>query len=99
MDETIDMADALAELANDKGLPIVLLGGAGDDSSPAADMADALRWGGHRFLHTNHLECLVRAVYFLAVEDERYRSYEFARGSVVLDPYGQVADQPGVEKV
>lgn len=95
----VDIAGEVADIAEEKELPVVLLGGAGDDDSPAAEMAECLRMVGQRFLHTNHLECLVRAVYYIAAEDQRYVSYRFARGSVVIDPFDTIPDQPGVTKL
>ena len=92
-----DIADIAAEIANEKDLPLVLLGGAADDFGPARSLADALRSAGERFLHANDLFCLPRAAYVIATDDERYSHYEFARGSAVIDQFGIIPDTSGVE--
>lgn len=89
-------AEAATSKADEKDLPLVVLGGANDDFGDAVELADALRDGGQRFLHANHMQCLPRAVYVIAVGDERYADYVFERGSVVVDPHGVTRDSPGV---
>lgn len=85
-----DVADVIAEMADDKGLPVVVLGG-------DAPIAGALFAIGVRFLHTKCLPHLVPAIYALATEDELFASYEFPPKSVVIDPFGLVAERPSVE--
>lgn len=89
-------AEAAAQVAGEMGLPLVILGGAGDLNGEAAELADALRFAGERFLHADDLACLVRAVYVIAAPSEKYRSYMFCNGSAVIDPHGVVVDQAGV---
>lgn len=95
-------ADCVAYLAEQHDLPIVLLGTAFkpetdiETGSAAMLMAECLRLGGERFLHVNDCDYLQKAVYFIATDNERYRSYEFPEGSIVLDPFGSIPDREGV---
>lgn len=50
-------------------------------------------------LHVEDMEELVPATYFIGTKHERYADYQFPRGSVVLDPFGYIPDQEGVEVV
>lgn len=86
-----DLAEAVALDANDRDLPIVLLG---DDG----DWGEALLARGERFLATDYLSHLVKAVYIIATWNDVYLSYEFPRGSVVIDPHGLMPELPGVEQ-
>ncbi|WPH57634.1 hypothetical protein [Mycobacterium phage WXIN] len=85
-----DYADVAVEMANEKGLPIVVLGG-------DAPIVDALFSIGARFLHTGCLLHLVPALYVISTEDDRYAAYEFPTRSVVIDPFGLVEERPGIE--
>ncbi|MBO0676795.1 hypothetical protein JRC04_04885 [Mycolicibacterium sp. S2-37] len=86
-------------------LPIVLLGRAFkpetdiETGSPAMLMANVFRTVGVQFLHANDLDYLPPAVYFIATKNDRYADYAFPPGSVVLDPFGFIADRDGVEVV
>ena len=96
MTDVLQWAEVATEIANEKHLPLVILGGVREPDIEAAELAEALLLAGERFLHTDDLPCLVRAVYVLAVLDGRYASYRFCAGSAVIDPHGIVADHPGV---
>lgn len=95
-------AECAVDLAEEYDLPIVILGTAFkpetdiETGSAAMLLADILRKAGEQFLHVNDLYCLQRAVYFIATNNERYRSYEFPAGSVVIDPFGSIPDRDGV---
>ena len=89
-------AEHAVEIAGQKKLQLVILGGANDDFGDAAELALALHQGGERFMHTNHLQCLPRALYIIAIRDARYAEYEFAPGSAVIDPFGVVGECRGV---
>ena len=96
MIDVLQWAEAATEIAKEKHLPLVILGGVREPDAEATELAQALLLAGERFLHTDDLPCLVRAVYVLAVLDGRYASYRFCPGSAVIDPHGIVADQPGI---
>lgn len=85
-----DIAEMVIEMSEEKSLPVVVLGG-------DAPIASALLGFGGRFLHTRCLHHLVAAIFIVATNDELYSSYKFPPRSVVLDPFGLVADQPSVE--
>ena len=95
-------AELIAAAADETGLPIILLGRAFkpetdiETGSAAILVGEFLRRAGCDFLHVNDLHCLHPAVYFIGTNNERYRSYEFPPGSVVLDPFGQISDRDGV---
>lgn len=90
------------EAAQEHGLPLVVLGTAFkpetdiETGSPAMLMANILRMAGELFMHTNDMNPPLPAVYFIATQNERYRNYEFPPGSVVIDPFGFIADREGV---
>ena len=102
------LADLIAERAN--GLPIVLLGKAFkpgsdlEDGSPALLLADILRERSIEFTHHDEridgnglpLERRPPSLFFVATMHPEYGQSRFPRGSVVLDPWGYVADQEGV---
>lgn len=84
-----DIADLAAEVAAEKGLPIILLGG-------ETPLASELLSMGERFLHAASLSYLVRGLYVIATFDMDYLSYEFPRGSVVIDPFDAIPNARGV---
>lgn len=94
--------DLAIEAAEECDLPLVLLGKAFkpetdiETGSAAILMANILNLQGIRFLHTNDLASLPKAVYFIATKNARYADYEFPPGSVVLDPFGYIPDREGV---
>ncbi|AER47870.1 hypothetical protein SEA_HANNACONDA_16 [Mycobacterium phage Hannaconda] len=88
-DDTEAIVEVAMETADEKGVPIVLLGG-----RPDHPIADLLRMSGAQFLHAQDMSCTPRAVYIIA--EPRYGEYRFATGSVVLDQFASIADQPGV---
>lgn len=96
-------AELAVGVAAEKELPLILLGRAFkpetdiETGSAAILMANILIRSGERFLHVNDLDHLVPAVYFIATKNERYGGYRFPAGSVVLDPFGFIKDQEGVE--
>ncbi|AEJ93968.1 hypothetical protein SEA_EJIMIX_23 [Mycobacterium phage Ejimix] len=89
MSEVEDIAEIAIEIADEKGFPIVLLGGDPDDP-----MAEMLRMAGVQFLHARDLACTPRAVYI--TQEQRYDAYRFGIGSVVIDKFNTIPDQPGV---
>lgn len=88
-------AETAAGVANETNLPLVILGGSTEQGSDAALVANLLRMGGERFLHTDTLECPPRAVYLIAV-DEDFSDYTFPMGTSVVDPFGTIREQVGV---
>jgi UDPglucose 6-dehydrogenase len=102
-----ELAIGYAELA---GLPIVILGKAykpGSNltaGSPALLLARLLRDWGHRVTQWDpYTDTWVlnvkRGVYVVATRHPDFARYEFPAGSVVLDPWGYMPDQPGVTTV
>lgn len=95
-------AEVAARTATELDLPLVVLGRAFkpetdiETGSPAMLLAEILRLNGERILHVNDLDPTIKAVYFIATKNERYRDYRFAKESVVIDPFGIIPDQEGV---
>lgn len=50
-------------------------------------------------LHVEDMDELVPATYFIGTRHQRYAEYQFPKGSVVLDPFGIIPEQDGVEVV
>jgi UDPglucose 6-dehydrogenase len=105
------LADLIAERAD--GLPIVLLGKAFKpesdltDGSPALLLASILEERGLEFAHHDHhidgsgppIERHSPSLFFIATKHPEYREARFPAGSVVLDPWGHIPDQDGVNVV
>jgi UDPglucose 6-dehydrogenase len=95
-------AEVASYYAEKHDLPLIVLGTAFkpetdiETGSAAMLMADILRQSGEQFLHVNDVDYMYKAVYFLATNNERYRSLEFPEGSVVVDPFGVIPDRDGV---
>lgn len=86
-------AEAAVGVANEKDhLPIVVLG----ESDAAKVVVGLLHLAGERFLHVNELHCQPRGVYVVAAHDDRYASYTFSPGTVVIDPFDYIPNRPGV---
>lgn len=109
-DQTAWLADLVSEWASLTNLPIVLLGKSYKPESdlmggsPALLLAEILRDRGlsfyHRDPHTGDIELLhmedVPSVYVITTRHSFFSGYVFAKGSVVLDPFGYIPDSPGV---
>jgi UDPglucose 6-dehydrogenase len=105
------LADLIAERAD--GLPVVLLGKAFKPEShltagsPATLLASILAERGVEFDHHDpHVDGAgppiadrEPSLFFVATGHSEYRDAAFPRGSVVLDPWGLIDDQDGVEVV
>jgi UDPglucose 6-dehydrogenase len=105
------LADLIAERAN--GLPIVVLGKAFKpesdltDGSPALLLASILEERGLEFTHHDHhidgagppIGPESPSLFFIATRHPEYREANFPPGSVVLDPWGYIPDQNGVNVV
>lgn len=80
------------EAAGDHDLPLILLGRAFkpgvqiESGSAAILMANILTALGAEFEHHEDLDELPVAVYFIATDHPKYRSYEFPAGSVIINP-------------
>ena len=85
-----DCADIAMDMADDKDLPIVVLGG-------NAPIINALLAIGARFLHAHCILHLVPALYIIATEDDRYASYQFPKRSVIIDLFDIIEERPGIE--
>ena len=108
--QTAWLADLIAERAN--GLPVTILGKAfkpGSNlvaGSPALLLANLLEQRGVRFTqHDHHVDGngagppASPGLYFIATRHPEYEHTGFPAGSVVLDPWGYIPDQEGVEVV
>jgi UDPglucose 6-dehydrogenase len=105
------LADLIAERAD--GRPVVVLGKAFKPEShltagsPATLLASILEERGIAFdHHDGHvdgagppIEERPPSLFFVATSHREYREASFPRDSVVLDPWGCIADQDGVEVV
>jgi UDPglucose 6-dehydrogenase len=105
------LADLIAERAD--GLPVVLLGKAFKPEShltagsPATLLASILAERGIAFDHHDpHVDGAgppigdhPPSLFFVATGHREYREASFPPGSVVLDPWGCIGDQDGVEVV
>lgn len=100
-------AEIAATTAHAAQLPLIILGRAFkhetgiETGSPAilmanlvAELVTELAIDYH---HVDDLDVLPRAVYFIATRNERYRTYNFPEGSVILDPFGYIGDIDGVD--
>jgi UDPglucose 6-dehydrogenase len=110
-DQTQWLADLIGERAN--GLPIVILGKAFKpdtdltDGSPALLLANILEERGLQFAHHDHhidgsapqIERQSPSLFFIATRHPEYREARFPPGSEVLDPWGYILDQDGVNVV
>lgn len=102
------LADLIGERAD--GLPVVILGKAFKpeshltDGSPASLLATILEERGVRFDHHDHhvdgggvgIEDRESSLFFVATRHAAYAEARFPAGSLVLDPWGYIGDQPGV---
>lgn len=88
--------------ADTHGLPLTVLGRSFkpetniETGSPAILMANILEEHEYPFTHVEHAETLPKGVYFLGTKNEVYKTYQFAPGSVVIDPFGYIEEQEGV---
>lgn len=89
-DPAVDCSIGVIEAAEEHDLPIVVLG----SGELGEAITDLLLSEGERFLYTDNLAYLPPAIYIAT--DERYRSYQYPPGSVVVDPLGLVPDIAGV---
>ena len=89
-------AEAAVGVAEEKNLPLVVLGGVSEPGGPAEAVVALLHAAGERFLHVNELHCQPRGVYVVAAHDDRYASYAFSPGTVVIDPFDYIPNRPGV---
>lgn len=71
--------------------------------SPAILLANILEEMGVQFKHydpyidTTGVNLSQRAIWVIATKHARFAEYEFQQGSVVIDPFGIIEDQPGVD--
>lgn len=90
-----------------KQLPIVILGKAFkpetniQTGSPVMLIASMLEEEEVPFLHIGEDDEIPElvGVYFIGTQHDQYRSVEFPKGSVVIDPFGYIADQEDVEVI
>lgn len=85
--------EAAVGVANEKNLPLVILGGV---SGGAEAVTALLHQAGERFLHVDELHCQPRAVYVITTNDDRYAEYSFSPGSVVIDPFNFIPSRAGI---
>lgn len=86
-------------------LPVIILGRSFkpeteiETGSPSLLMASVLAEANVEFIHVEDIEPTEKAIYVLGTRHKRYNGYRFPEGSVVLDPFGFILDQEGVEVV
>lgn len=91
----------IAEMAQDLGQPIIILGRSFkpettmEDGSPAVLLANLI----HNVTHVEDLKELPVATYVIGTQHQRYKDYNFPKGSRVLDPFRYIPDKPGVTVV
>lgn len=96
-------ADVIKEEAEKNDLPVIVLGKAFkpetniETGSPSVLVSNLLAEKGVPHLHINDAQKLSRAVYFIGTANERYTQLRFPAGSVVIDPFGIIEPQTGVE--
>lgn len=79
--------------ANDKQMPLVVLGRSFkpetniETGSPAVLMANILKEYGTPFEHVEDIDTTTPCVFVIATQHERYKTYKFPAGSVVIDPF------------
>lgn len=100
------LASEAVAYASDHNLPIVVLGRSFkpetniETGSPAILMASILKDRFQvEFQHEEDMTELGRAVYVIGTKHERYNDYEFPIGSVVIDPFRYIDEQPDVKLV
>jgi len=95
-------ADVAAEYAQMNEQPLVILGRAfkpetNIETGSASRLMSSLTPIEH--LHVEDMEDLVPATYFIGTKHDRYKDYKFPKGSIVIDPFGIIDEQEGVELV
>lgn len=96
-------ANLAHEASVEHELPLVLLGKSFkpetkiETGSPAVLMSNLLKDRGIPHQHYEDLDGIPqKAVYFIATQHDRYKDMTFPQGSVVIDPFGFIEDQPGI---
>jgi UDPglucose 6-dehydrogenase len=99
------LANVAMDEARARSLPIIVLGRSFkpgtqiETGSPSVLMASMIR----EMMAVEHHEDMdprsQRAVYVIGTQHERYRSLRFASGSVVIDPFGYLDEQDGVDMI
>lgn len=102
-----DHAEWLADLIveQDTPLPVIILGRSFkpetniETGSPAILVANILKERGVTFAHLEDANYQQRGVYFIGTQHSRYKHIQFQEGSIVIDPFGYIADQHGVKVI
>lgn len=104
-----DHMDWLAQEAIDLSmkyeLPLVVLGRSFkpetniETGSPSVLMVNIIREYGHPVVHEEDIQELPVAVFVIGTRHERYASYSFPQGSVVLDPFRYIPDLKDVRVI
>lgn len=95
-------ADIAIETAKERSLPLVILGRSFkpetniETGSPALLMANIVQERGVQALHVEDVNT-DPSVFFIGTKHSRYSEKTFPQGSVVIDPFGIIPDQPDVE--
>lgn len=103
------LTDLIQDVQRKHKLPIIILGKSFKPEtnlvigSPAILLANILKEKKIPFSHYDpHLGEIIsvykrKAIYFLSTKHGIFKKYKFAKGSIVFDPFGYIADKPGVE--
>lgn len=96
-------AETIADLSEQFELPLVILGRSFkpetniETGSPAILVSNMLKeWGVDHQHYEDFVGIPQKAVYFIGTAHKRYQNITFPKGSVVVDPFGIIKDQPGV---
>lgn len=102
-----DHAEWLADLCLSYGKRVLILGKAFksetniETGSPAVLVANILKEKGAEVRHVEDdlYEVNVARIILIGTQHERYKNLKFYRGTVVIDPFGYIPDQEGVNVV
>lgn len=93
-------ADIAQQTAEEADLPLIILGRSFkpetniETGSPAKLMANQL--GEYPRTHLEDSAHDQVAVYFIATAHDRYKDYDFPKGSIVIDPFGYIEKKHGI---
>jgi UDPglucose 6-dehydrogenase len=96
-------ANVILDAAQESELPIVILGRSFkpetniETGSPSILVSNILNEIGALHEHVDEPDSLRKAVYFIGTQHQKYADYDFPEGSIVIDPFGYIQPQHGVD--
>lgn len=97
------LADVIVKTSAKEALPIIMLGRSFkpetniETGSPAVLVSNILEERQVPHIHLEDYLSNEPALYFIGTQHKRYNDYNFEPGSVIIDPFGYIEDQEGVE--